>query len=158
MGFKILTKVEQLLDKTYPQPITSTAGGPELDLHMVAEQYLELKKLSDYIEARMKALKDPLIYHEAYELFPDVSMKVAYAKGSEQTAIDVLPLWRDLFNAGRGEDFAKVVTVTATALERTLPDGAALASKYKVSTGTTSSPTIRVAAMSKDDIQKAFSK
>ena len=125
---------------------------------MVAEQYLELKKLSDYIEARMKALKDPLVASEVYELFPDVSMKVAFSKGSEQTAIDVLPLWRDLFNAGRGEDFAKVVTVTAAALERTLPDGAALASKYKVSTGTATASTIRVAAMSKDDIQKAFSK
>lgn len=155
MPLKILPHVEKVLDKTYPQPITSASGESSRSIRSLAEEYLELKKLSDYVEARMKSLKDPLIYNEARELFPDLSMKVAYAPGTEQSAIDVLPLWRDLFTAGRGEDFAKVVTVTAAALERTLPDGASLVSKYKVKTGETTAPTIKVAAMSKADLQEA---
>jgi hypothetical protein len=141
---KLIEQAQKTIEKIVPR------SQEDSDIRAIAEEYLKLKKISDLIEARMAALKPTLVDARAVEFFPEFDAKVQYAPGARKTEIDPIGVWNDMVAAGQQDDFAKVVSVTATALSK-IANGKGFAERNTSIIGS-NADSVKVANLSKDDL------
>lgn len=118
-----------------------------------AYYYAELKLIKDTIELEMEKIKPELVETkvEEYYLGSGISeIKVIYQEGSKITEIDTSSLYYYMKSEKREEELVSILKITETDL-KTIKDGEALIARYKKDTGKTKAPSIKVAALSKED-------
>ena len=119
----------------------------------LAERYLNLSELKDYIESLMDAAKPALVAANVYETFPDLDLRVSTEEGRSSSAIDTQELFNGLAMQNRSADFFKVCSVSQKALKDNLPDGEVLVAKFK-KPGPAGAPYVMVSKMTKADWAK----
>jgi len=149
---KVLPKKAPLITSG-AMPDLGDAAVTQQQINDVAKELLEIRRLKDYLETLEKVAINTLmaVGPGLRVTVAEYSDTVAYMNGADKTEISATDLWRDLFDQGRMEDFAKVVSVTGTALKKNLPDGAALEAKHKKVTGK-NADSIKIAAATKEDL------
>jgi hypothetical protein len=137
------------INKDTKKDILKSLDLTGLSIGDIAHLYAEHKEILEVIESKMNQLKKLLIENKVNEYFPEEDLKVVYQEGSQKSYLDA----KKVCGVIGINKFLEIAKVSETDV-KTLEDSHRIIGESKVVTEERTSPSVRVAKLSKEDKER----